>query len=167
MELATMALKLACPRCQHVHFFDDASAGQPATCEKCEQPFRVPRLPETIDEPAAPAGVPWPWPGQYQAREIPTTFTPLEPLAAKVVPLPPVPVLAAQRRERDDDSGAPIAVARRGSYPSEERARRTPPSEPSRAPWTFGVTFVVLTLLLFAGTATWFMLHEHRPPQQP
>jgi hypothetical protein len=126
----------------------------------------VPRLPETIDEPAAPAGVPWPWPGQYQARELPTTFTPLEPLAAKVVPLPPAPVPAAQRRERDDDSGAPIAVARRGSYPSEEGARRSPAGEPSRAPWTFGVTFVVLTLLLFAGTATWFMLHEHRPPQQ-
>jgi hypothetical protein len=167
MDLATMALKLACPRCQHVHFFDDASAGQPATCEKCEQPFRVPRLTEAVEEPAAPAGVPWPWPGQYQARELPTTFTPLEPLAAKVVPLPPAPVFAGQRRQRDDDSGPPIAGARRGSYPAEERARRAPTGEPSRAPWAFGVTFVVLTLLLFAGTATWFMLHEHRPPQQP
>src|SRR5437879_6327691 len=109
-----MSLKLACPRCQHVQFFADESAGQPVSCAKCSQVFRVPRAVEPSPEPAAPTAAPWPWPGQMQARELPASFAPVEPAHAKVVPLPDEPP-PRPKRAWDDDFGE--------SEPREEKRR--------------------------------------------
>jgi len=169
-----MSLKLACPRCHHVQFFDDAFAGQAVTCGKCAQVFRVPRAAEpALAEAPAPAATAQvdapapvaiaPWPASTQARELPTTFAQSEPLAVKVVELPDT----SAERDRED-LGRP-EPARDEPWRREQRGPvRVRPrlDEPTKLPWTFGVSLVAFLLLLFGATAAWFMIRDHRPPPQ-
>jgi hypothetical protein len=162
-----MSLKLACPRCHHVQFFDDAFAGEAVTCGKCAQAFRVPRAAEpavaaapatAAAEAPAPVAVA-PWPASTKIREVPTTFAPSEPLAVKVVELPDAPDgerRPAPARVGDD----PFRLQR----PSMSRSRL---DEPGKLPWTFGVSSIAFLLLLFGATAAWFMMRDHRPPPLP
>lgn len=166
-----MSLKLACPRCHHVQFFDDAFAGQAVTCAKCAQAFRVPRaaepsiaealsptMPAFADSPAPVAIAPWT--GSPKDRELPTTFAPSEPLAVKVVELPDTsPDLERQDSRRPARATeVPVRLQQRGRGRTQPRL-----DEPSKLPWTFGVSVVAFLLLLFGATAAWFMARDHRP----
>ncbi|GEM_PF-3477651 len=165
-----MSLKLACPRCHHVQFFDDAFAGQPVTCAKCLQAFRVPRQAEPTEEqastPVAPVTVaPSSWTGQLNARALPTSFAPAEPLAVKVVELPDI----SPDRSADDSIHRSASTATDEPFRLEPRGRvraRSRIDEPSKLPWTFGVSAIAFLLLLFGATAAWFLMREHRPQQQ-
>jgi hypothetical protein len=168
-----MSLKLACPRCHHVQFFDDALAGQPVACSKCAQAFRVPRSAEPEAETPTSAVAPWPWPEQMQARELPTTFAPAEPPALQVVPIPEKDAAPARRRFADDEDPYDVgpATTTATAEPVRRRPRpagRTPirQEESSRSPWGAGVALIVLVMVLFVGAAIWFLARDHTQPQK-
>ncbi len=147
-----MSLKLACPRCRHVQFFDDALAGQPVTCAKCAQMFRVPRPADAdagrasdatasdatasgmtasgtpgMAAASAAANAPWPWPEQLAPRELPATFAPPDLPAVKVVPLPDDDAARGRKRSSlaDDDSD-PETATRGTATATAEPFRRGP-----------------------------------------
>lgn len=177
-----MSLKLACPRCRHVQFFDDALAGQQVACAKCAQAFRVPRAAEPEAEPAPPSAVLWPWPEQMQARELPTSFAPSEPAAFPVVPLADADPRPDRRRfaddsaPNDDEPNDDRIDARSVATATADPVRRDPRplggrprvrgDEPSGLPWGFGLALISIVLALFVGTAVWFVARDHQPPRK-
>jgi hypothetical protein len=169
-----MALKLACPRCREAAFYDDEWAGKTVTCAKCAQMFRVPGL----QSEAAPIAAPEVSLGPLAARPVPLSFAPPEPLSTRAVPLddngpagrPAARPEARPSRLFDDNEGEDRR--RPARRPRDEdvdltRPRRRPASEaPPRISWLVGVSFIAFFMLLFVGTALWFMLKQHRPPVQ-
>jgi hypothetical protein len=164
-----MALKLACPRCHEVAFFDDDWAGKAVTCGKCAQVFRVPRA--SGDDAAQAPALPPAQVAPLEARPMPLSFAPAEPLHTHAVPLSDERV-PARFEPLFNDLETPNGKKPRPRPEPDEgeasrpRRRAAPPVSP-KVPWVLGVSSVAFLLMLFVVTALWFMMKDHRRPPQP